>query len=44
MGKKPFDILGAKQIRMGLAAKMIDVAEYPLAAGLLGAAPPAPDP
>ncbi len=37
VGKESFDILCPKKLRMGFAAKMMDVAEYPLAIGLLGA-------
>jgi len=37
MGKKPFDIPGPEPARMGLAAEVMDIAEYPLAIGLLGA-------
>ena len=37
MGKKPLDILCPEHVRMGLAAEMMDIAEYPLTIGLLGA-------
>jgi hypothetical protein len=37
VGEKPFHILCPKPVRMGLAAEVMDIAEYPLAIGLLGA-------
>jgi hypothetical protein len=36
MGKKPLYIFGAKPIWMGLATEVTDIAQYPVAIGLLG--------
>ena len=37
MGEKALHILCPEPVRMGLAAEVMDIAEYPLAIGLLGA-------